>query len=90
VARCDQDRHSSRSKRLQGEVCGFAGDVILFEQVATTGDQVDLGLLRAFDDSLQRVPQILSVLLCPSTVEALAGQGPVEVQVSEMEQAKGH
>jgi hypothetical protein len=86
----DQHRDSGRSKGLLREIRRVTGDVILFKQITTTGDQVHPRLLGALNDALQSIPQILSVLLRPSTIEALAGKGPVEMQVSEMEQAKGH
>ena len=64
--------------------------MVLFEEVAAAGDQVGLGLAGAFDDPLQRGPKILAASLRPDTEEALVGEGSVEMQVSEMEQAKGH
>jgi hypothetical protein len=64
--------------------------VIVFEEIATAGDQVGLGRPRTFDDPLEGGPKILAASLRPDAVEALTREGSIEMQVSEMEQAKGH
>jgi len=64
--------------------------VLLLEKVAAAGDQIDLRLLGSFDDSFQGASQLLAVLLSAPAMEAFARQRSVEVQVGEMEQAKGH
>jgi hypothetical protein len=64
--------------------------VVVFEEIATTGDHVGLGLPGAFDDSLEGGPKILAASLPPDAIEALTREGSIEMQVSEMEQAKGH
>jgi hypothetical protein len=64
--------------------------VIVLEEIATAGDQVGLGRSGPFDDPLEGSAKILTASLCPDAVEALTREGPVEMQVSEMEQAKGH
>jgi len=64
--------------------------MVLLKQVAGAGNQVRLGLSGSFDDPLERQPQVLAASLCADAVEALAREGTIEMQVSEMEQAKGH
>ena len=64
--------------------------MILLKKVAGAGNQVRLGLVGSFDDPLKRGPQVLAASLCTGAVEALAREGSIEMQVSEMEQAKGH
>jgi len=64
--------------------------MVLLKQVAGAGNQIRLSLSGSFDNPLERDPQILAASLCANAVEALAREGSIEVQVSEMEQAKGH
>jgi hypothetical protein len=64
--------------------------VIVFEKIATAGDQVGLGRLCPFDDPLEGGTKILTASLCADAIEALTREGSIEMQVSEMEQAKGH
>jgi len=64
--------------------------VIVLEKIATAGDQVSLGPSGPFDDPWEGGPKILAASLRPDAVEALTREGSVEMQVSEMEQAKGH
>jgi hypothetical protein len=64
--------------------------VVVLEQVAAAADQVHLGVARALDDPLQRGAEIFTASLGADAVEAFAREGSVEMQVSEMEQAKGH
>src|SRR5438105_3027192 len=86
----DQHREPGLAQGLHHEACRFAGHVVMFEEVAAAGDQIDLGLAGPFDDALEGAPKILAASVRTSTVEALTGEGSVEMQVSEMEQAKGH
>jgi len=44
----------------------------------------------AFDDPLEGGSKILAASLCPDAIEAFTREGSIEMQVSEMEQAKGH
>ncbi len=90
MPRGDQDRPSGRAQRLQYEAGRFAGDMVLLKKVAGAGNQIRLSLSGSFDNPLERDPQILAASLCANAVEALAREGSIEVQVSEMEQAKGH
>jgi hypothetical protein len=62
----------------------------MFEEVAAARDQIDLLLARTLDDPLEGGPKILAASLCSDTIEALTREGSVEMQVSEMEKAKGH
>jgi hypothetical protein len=62
----------------------------MFEEVAAAGDQVGLLLASAIDDPLEGGPKILAASLRRDAVEAFTREGSVEMQVSEMEQAKGH
>jgi hypothetical protein len=39
---------------------------------------------------MQRGPQVVAAFLRACAEKALAGEGSVEMEVSEMEQAKGH
>jgi len=64
--------------------------MVMFEKIAAAGDQVGLRLASPLDDPFERGPKILSASLCAYAVEALTGEGSVEMQVGEMEQAKGH
>jgi len=64
--------------------------VIVFEEIATAGDQVGLGLPSAFDDPLEGGAKVLAASLGADAIEALTREGSIEMQVSEMEQAKGH
>src|SRR6202007_2538993 len=86
----DENRAPGCAQGLDREVGGFARDLVVLEEVASAGDHVDLGLQRSFDDPLQRVTKRFAVLLPARAMEAFAGKGSVEMQVSEMEQAKGH
>ena len=86
----DQHRQPGVAKGLKDEACRFAGHVIVLEEIAAARDQVDLGRPSALDDPLQGGPKILAASLRPDTVEALAREGSIQMQVSEMEQAKGH
>ena len=86
----DQHRQPGVAQRLDDEACGVACDVIVFEKIATAGDQVGLGLPGAFDDPLEGGAKILAASLRTDAVEALTREGSIEMQVSEMEQAKGH
>ena len=64
--------------------------MIVLEKIATAGDHVSLGRSGPFDDPWEGGPKILAASLRPDAIEALAREGSVEMQVSEMEQAKGH
>ncbi len=64
--------------------------MVMFEKVAATGDQVGVGVASPSDDPLECGPKILAASLRTDAIEALTGEGSVEMQVSEMEQAKGH
>jgi hypothetical protein len=64
--------------------------MIVLEEIATAGDQVGLGCPGAFDDPLEGGSKILAASLRPDAVQALTREGSIEMQVSEMEQAKGH
>jgi hypothetical protein len=64
--------------------------VVVFEKIATAGDHVGLGRSGPFDDPLEGGPKILTASLCSDAIKALTREGSVEMQVSEMEQAKGH
>ncbi len=64
--------------------------MILLEKVACAGDQMRLRLVGSFDDPLQRGAEVLAASLRANAVKALAREGSIEMQVSEMEQAKGH
>jgi hypothetical protein len=86
----DEHRQPGIAQGLHDEACGFAGHVIVFEKIATAGDQVGLGRSGPFDDPLEGGPKILAASLRPDAIEALTREGSVEMQVSEMEQAKGH
>jgi len=86
----DQDGQPRLAKRLHDEVGGFAGYMVLFEEVAAAGEHVGLAFAGTLDDSLQRGPKILAAALRPDAKEALTRERSVEMQVSEMEQAKGH
>jgi hypothetical protein len=90
MARRYQDRQAGSTQGLHDEAGRFAGHVIVLEEIATAGDQVGLGLSGPFDDPLEGRAKILTASLRPDAVEALTREGPVEMQVSEMEQAKGH
>ena len=86
----DQHRYAGGAQRLHDEAGRLAGDVVMLEEVATAGDQVHLSFAGTVDDPLQRGPEIFAAPLGTDSVEALAREGSVEMQVSEMEQAKGH
>ena len=86
----DQDREPRVAQGLDDEACGVAGNVIVFEEIATAGDQVGLRLPSAFDDPLEGGAKILAASLRADAIEALTREGSIEMQVSEMEQAKGH
>jgi hypothetical protein len=75
---------------LRNEAGGVAGDVVLFEEIAGAGDQIDLRLACALHDPLEGGSQVAATALRANAIEALARKGPVEMQVSEMKQAKGH
>jgi hypothetical protein len=90
MAGSDQHRHPGIAQRLDHEARGVARDVIVFEEIATAGDQVGLGLTSAVDNPLEGGPKVLAASLCADAVEALTREGSIEMQVSEMEQAKGH
>jgi len=64
--------------------------MILLKKVAGAGDHMRLRLVGSFDDPLQRGTQVLAAPLCANAVQALARERSIEMQVSEMEQAKGH
>jgi hypothetical protein len=64
--------------------------VVVLEEIATAGDHVGLGLPSAFDNPLEGGPKVLAASLRPDAVQALTREGSIEMQVSEMEQAKGH
>src|SRR5438132_851072 len=86
----DQHRNAGGAQRLHDEAGRLARDVVVLEEVATAGDQVHLVFAGTVDDPLQRGPEIFAAPLGTDSVEALAREGSVEMQVSEMEQAKGH
>ena len=90
MAGSDQHRQPGGAQRLRDEAGRVAGDVVLLEEVAGAGDQVDLRLTGALDDALEGGSKIAATALRANAVEALAREGPVEMQVSEMKQAKGH
>jgi hypothetical protein len=46
--------------------------------------------LGALDDALEGGPQVAATALRANAVEALAREGPVQMQVGEMKKAKGH
>jgi hypothetical protein len=64
--------------------------VIVFKEIAAACDHVGLSLPSPFDDPLEGDPKILAASLRPDAIQALTREGSVEMQVSEMEQAKGH
>lgn len=64
--------------------------MVLLEEVAAARDQVGLGVAGALDDPDQGRPKIITPLLRTDAEKALTREGPVEVQVSEVKQAKGH
>jgi hypothetical protein len=86
----DQHRPAGVAQGLHQEAGGFAGDLILLEEVAGAGDQVSMRLSGTLHNALEGGPQVPAAPLRANAIEALAGEGPVEMQVSEMEQAKGH
>src|SRR5438270_4624052 len=86
----EQHRHARSAKRVHHASGCVAGHVVVLTKVATAGDQLRLGLAGALDDPLQRVPEVFAASLGAHAVQALAREGSVEMQVSEMEQAKGH
>ena len=90
VAGGDQHRQPGVAKGLCKESGRVAGHVILLEEIAGAGDQVNLRLACALDDPLQGGAQVAATALRANAVEALAREGPVQMQVSEMKQAKGH
>jgi hypothetical protein len=90
VAGRDQHGYAGAAHHLHKVVRRVAGHVILFEEIAATGDDVSLHLAGALDDALQCRPKILPQPVCADPVETLGSEGSVEMQVSEMEQAKGH
>jgi hypothetical protein len=59
--------------------------MIVLEEIPTAGDQLDLRLPRTLDDPLQRGSQVVPALVGACAEKALAGEGSVEVQVSEMQ-----
>jgi hypothetical protein len=59
--------------------------VVLFEEIPGAGNQIDLRLVRALHDPLEGGSQVAATALRANAVEALAREGPVEMQVSEME-----
>jgi hypothetical protein len=86
----DQHREAGITEGLRQEAGRVAGDVILLEEITGAGDQIDLRLAGALHDPLEGGSQVTATALRANAVEALAREGPVEMQVSEMEQAKGH
>ena len=86
----DQHRQPGIAQGLHDEACGVAGHVVMFKEIAAAGDHVGLGLSSSFDDPMEGGPKVLAASLRPDAVEALAREGSVEMQVGEMEQAKGH
>ena len=64
--------------------------MVLLKKIAAAGNQIRLGLLGSLDDPLKRRPEVLAASLCAGAIEALARERSIEMQVSEMEQAKGH
>src|ERR1700736_1302403 len=90
MARSDEHRQPGGAQRLDDEAGGVAGDMVVFEEVATAGEHVGLGLPSPFDDPLEGGPKVLAASLRADAIKALAREGSIEMQVSEMEQAKGH
>jgi len=86
----DQDRQPGIAQGLHDEAGGVAGHVIVFKEIAAAGDHVGLGFSSPLDDPLEGGPKVLAASLRPDAVQALTREGSVEMQVSEMEQAKGH
>jgi hypothetical protein len=86
----NQHGQAGAAQGLRKEAGRLAGDVILLEEIAGAGDKGDLCLVGALDDPLEGGAQVAATALRANAIEALARKGPVEVQVSEMEQAKGH
>src|SRR5260370_4730905 len=86
----DQDRQPGIAQGLHDEACGVAGHVIVFKEIAAAGDHVGLGFSSPLDDPLEGGPKVLAASLRPDAVQALTREGSVEMQVSEMEQPKGH
>jgi hypothetical protein len=58
--------------------------MVVFEEIAAAGDQVDVRLLRAAHDPLERGAQIPAALLGYGAVQALASKRSIQMQVSEM------
>jgi hypothetical protein len=90
MPRGDQHWQAGAAQGFRQEARRLARYVILLEEIAAAGDQVDLRLPGTFDNPLQGGPKVAATALRANAVEALAREGPVEMQVSEMEQAKGH
>jgi len=90
VAGHDQNWNAGRPQCLHDNGCGFARHLVVLEQIAARGDQLYLFMLGPLDDASERLTKALSMLLGTHAIEVFAGKGPVEMQVSEMEQAKGH
>jgi len=90
MARRDQHREARTAQGLEDKGCCFAGDVIVFEEVTGAGDEVDLCLLGSFHDSPEGAAKRLSMLLSAGAIEAFTRKRSIEMQVGEMEQAKGH
>jgi ATP-dependent Lon protease len=84
VSGSDQHRLPGATQGLREEGGRVTGDVILLEEVAAAGDQVDLCLTGALDDALESRSQVAATALRANAVEALAREGPVQMQVGEM------
>jgi len=64
--------------------------MVVLKKIAGAGNQVCLGLVGSLDDPLKPGAQVLAASLRTNAVKAFAREGSIEMQVSEMEQAKGH
>lgn len=63
--------------------------MIVLEEIAGAGNQIHLLVVGPFEDSLQRGSKVFASPLCRDPEQALRSKGSVEMQVGEMEQAKG-
>ena len=64
--------------------------MVLLKKITGASNQICLGRPGSLDDALQRRAKVLAASLGADAMEALAREGSIEMQVSEMEQAKGH
>src|SRR5919201_1353290 len=85
----EEDRPACFAQQFRYKVRRFTSDGLLVEEVATAGDEVATGCGGALDDPGQRLAQVLTAAERSRTGEAFASERSVQVEVSEVQEAKG-